>query len=114
MRTPLAIVFAVTLSATAFAQKSAPSATDGGTHQTCVDVEIDGTHSFGCLNDQLKRKVDQVNPVMNVSPVDAHSPSTEIGLFNDPAVREQYGQNYGRSVMPYRPPTPTFGTPVAR
>jgi hypothetical protein len=113
MRTPLAIAFAVVLSTTAFAQKSAPSATDS-THQTCVDVEIDGTHSFGCINDQLKRKVDQVNPVMNVPPVDAHSPSTEIGLYNDPALREQYGQNYGKSVMPYRPTLPVAPPPPHR
>jgi hypothetical protein len=111
MRTPLAIALALVMSATALAQRNPPSTTDGGTHQTCVDVEIGGEHSFGCLNEKLKRKVDQVNPVMNVPPVDAHSPSTEIGLFNDPALREQYGQNYGKSVMPYRPAAPVFTSP---
>jgi hypothetical protein len=72
--------------------------------QQCVDVEIGGDHAYGCLNQQLRREVDRVNPTSNVAPLDARSPDTRVGTANEAAIREQYGPNYGRSVVPFRPP----------
>jgi hypothetical protein len=64
--------------------------------------------SFGDLNQQLKRKVDEVNPTANNPPLDARSPDTKIGVVNIPGVQQQYGKNFGNSVVPYRPPPPVF------
>jgi opacity protein-like surface antigen len=69
-------------------------------------------HSFGDLNQKLKRKVDEVNPTANNPPLDASSPDTKTGVINIPGVQQQYGKNFGNSVIPYRPPPPVFGSPV--
>ena len=72
--------------------------------QQCIDVEIGGDRAFGCLNQQLKREVERVNPSLNLPPLDARSPDVRVGNVSEAAVRQQYGSNYGRSVVPFRPP----------
>jgi hypothetical protein len=76
----------------------------GSTIQRCVDVHIGGDSAFGCLNEKLRREVDKVNPTLNLPPIDARSPDVRVGNANEAAVRQQYGSNYGRSAVPYRPP----------
>lgn len=76
----------------------------GPTVQRCVDVQIGGDRSFGCLNEKLRREVDKVNPTLNLPPIDARSSDVRVGNANEAAIRQQYGSNYGRSVIPYRPP----------
>jgi hypothetical protein len=77
-------------------------------YERCVDVEIGGDRSLGCLNQKLKREVERINPSINTPPLDARSPDVRVGNVNEAAVRQQYGSNYGRSVYPFRPPPPTF------
>lgn len=79
--------------------------------QRCVDVEIGGDRGFGCLNQQLKREVERVNPTLNLPPLDARSPDVRVGNVNEAAIRQQYGSNYGRSVIPFRPPPAVFVSP---
>lgn len=81
------------------------------TLERCVEVEIGRDSSFGCLNQMLRREADRVNPSINLPPIDARSPDVRIGNVNEAAVRQQYGANYGRSAIPFRPPTPTFALP---
>jgi hypothetical protein len=81
------------------------------TVQQCVDVQIGSDHAFGCLNQQLKREVERVNPPANLPPLDARSPDVKVGNVNEAAVRQQYGSNYGRSVIPFRPPAAGFVVP---
>jgi hypothetical protein len=81
------------------------------TVQQCVDVQIGGDHAFGCLNQQLKREVERVNPPANLPPLDARSSDVKVGNVNEAAVRQQYGSNYGRSVIPFRPPAAGFVAP---
>ena len=47
---------------------------------------------------------------LNVSPTAAESRSSDIrvGVINTPAVQQQYGRNFGVSVIPYRPALPVF------
>ena len=78
--------------------------------QRCVEVDIGGDRGLGCLNQQLKHEVDRVNPSITNPPLDARSPDVAVGLVNSTAVRQQYGQNYGRSVIPFRPPAPVYNT----
>jgi hypothetical protein len=90
------------------------SPASGSTHERCVDVSIGGDRSLGCLNEKLKRQVDQVNPVQNITPLDARSPDLKVGVVNIPGVQQQYGRNFGVSVFPYRPPPPVFSSPIGR
>jgi hypothetical protein len=83
----------------------------GPTLERCVEVEIGHESAFGCLNQKLKREVDRVNPSLNLPPLDARSPDVRIGNVNEAAVRQQYGSNYGRSAIPFRPPTPVYVLP---
>ena len=76
----------------------------GSTIQRCVDVQIGGDSAFGCLNEQLRREVDKVNPTLNLPPIDARSSDVRVGNANEAAIRQQYGSNYGRSAVPFRPP----------
>lgn len=83
-----------------------------GKHERCVDVTIGNDTSFGCINQRLRRKVDEVNPVLNLPPIDARSSDLKVGTVNIPAVRQQYGSSFGHSVVPFRPNTvytPTIG-----
>lgn len=78
------------------------------TFERCVDVEVGGERSFGCLNQRLRREVDRANPSLNLPPLDARSPDIRVGNANEAAIRQQYGSNYGKSVIPFRPPVPTY------
>lgn len=73
-------------------------------HRSCVEVEIGGDKAFGCLNQRLRQQVDRVNPVVNAPPIDARSSDIKVGVVNMPAIRQQYGRNFGLSVVPYREP----------
>jgi len=80
----------------------------------CVEVQTGNTRGFKCLNQQLQRQVERINPSVNLPPVDAKSSDIKIGIVNMPAVQQQYGSNFGRSVIPFRPPLPTYTSPVRR
>ncbi|WP_249733714.1 hypothetical protein [Bradyrhizobium sp. sGM-13] len=79
--------------------------------ERCVEVETGSSRAMDCLNQKLKREVDRVNPVMNLPPIDARSPDIKTGVVNIPAVQQQYGRNFGVSVVPYRPAPPVFSAP---
>ena len=72
----------------------------------CVEVEIGGepAPTLNCLNRKLKKKIDQLQLPQISAPLDARSPDTKVGIVNQPALRQQYGTNYGISVVPQRPP----------
>jgi len=74
--------------------------------QRCIEVEIGGetASGFGCLNQQLKREVERVNPSLPQAPLDARSSDLAIGIVNPAAIRQQFGQNFGHSGVPFRPP----------
>lgn len=74
-------------------------------------AETGSGNTMDCLNRKLRQEVDRVNPVMNLPPIDARSPDIKIGIVNIPAVQQQYGRNFGVSVVPQRPPSPVFSTP---
>jgi hypothetical protein len=83
----------------------------GSAPQTCVQVEIGGQKPsvYNCLNQELQQQVQGANPAQPNLPLSATSPSNRVGTFNEQGVAEQYGQNFGKSVIPYRPPTPVYG-----
>jgi hypothetical protein len=78
------------------------------TSETCVEVEVGGEKAsrLDCLNQQLKQQVERVQPVGNTPPLDASSPAVKVGGFNEAGVSQQFGQNFGKSVTPFRPTKP--------
>jgi hypothetical protein len=81
-----------------------PSPPDAS-RQHCVDKN---DQSLGCLNEKLRAKVDEVNPTLTTPPIDAKSSDLKVGTVNVPGV-QQHGKNFGKSVVPYRPPPPVYG-----
>jgi len=80
------------------------AATRGDTSVPCAADGPARQHgSFDCLNESLRRKVDAISPGGIQAPIDARSPDLKVGTVNIPAVRQQYGDNFGRSVVPFRP-----------
>ncbi|MGN1290743.1 MAG: hypothetical protein ACI4XG_29785 [Bradyrhizobium sp.] len=76
----------------------------GAPAERCGDAS-----SLGCINERLKKQVDQVNPpVTNTPPIDAKSQDLKVGVVNVPAVQQQYGRNFGVSAFPYRPAAPVY------
>ncbi len=67
-----------------------------------------GDQRLNCLNRKMEHQVDHINPPAISAPLGANSPDTKIGIVNLPAVQQQYGQNYGKSVIPFRSPPPVF------
>ena len=67
-----------------------------------------------CANQNFKQQVDQINPSLTSpsAPLDARSPDTKIDIANVPAVQQQYGQNFGVSAIPCRPPPLIYTSPL--
>ncbi len=103
-------LMAMLLAMPAFSAVAADDAGDGG---SCVEVEIGGvkTPSLKCLNQRLQQQVDAVHPPQNIPPLDATSSSVKLGGYNETALSQQYGANFGKSVYPSRP-VQTYGTPL--
>jgi hypothetical protein len=79
-------------------------------NDTCVEVEIGGQKATGlnCLNQQLKHEVDRLQATPTIAPLDARSAAVHVGGFSETAMSEQYGKNFGKSVVPFRPAPPIF------
>jgi hypothetical protein len=80
----------------------------------CANAKSGSPLALDCLNDQIKQQVDQINPGLTTptAPLDARSADTKIGIVNVPAVQQQYGQNFGVSVIPYRPAPLIYASPI--
>jgi hypothetical protein len=78
--------------------------------QTCVQVQIQGQkpNPYDCLNQQLQSQAQGGTQSSPSLPLAANAPSNKVGTFNEQGVKEQYGQNFGKSVIPFRPPPPSF------
>ena len=83
--------------------------------KTCVQVQIAGQQPsiYNCLNQQLRAQAQGAVPGgVPAPPLGAGSPGNAVGTFNEQGVKEQYGQNFGKSVLPYRPPAPVFASGI--
>lgn len=96
------IVCLLTGRAMAIADDATPTAP-----QTCVDVQIgqDRSSYLNCLNDKIKRQVDQEqNRAAALSaPYSAGSPAYQVGGYNRNGAQEQMGDASGASSHPQRP-----------
>lgn len=94
--------------------KTPPPPPPGGTITTCTDVDVGSAHGYDCLNAQLSNMVqgEQRPSSATDAPVSATSPSNVVGSFNEGATRNRLGANFGKSVIPSRPPPPVFQPPL--
>lgn len=100
---PLAV--ATLVIAPAWADSAGIDLPDTGATRPCVDVDIAGerTPDYGCLTVTLRRTVEATKPIANVPPGGLQPPPNQVGLITPTEVRQQYGPNFGKSVVPYRP-----------
>jgi hypothetical protein len=93
------------------AQTAAPNAVG-----PCVDVQVGGERvaDIDCINRQLRLSVEQAQakPAL-AAPIDASSPSTEVGTANQAAAEQKMGGALGKSAQPQRPRPPSFVVPLA-
>jgi hypothetical protein len=91
-----------------------PSTSPRSHDEVCVDVEIGGkrTPDLDCLSRKLKRQADRAAPLLPAPSVDATSPPERVGGFNETAVGQQYGKNFGKSAQPFRPTPPPASPPL--
>lgn len=82
--------------------------------RSCIEVEIDGQKAsdVNCLNQELEQKAASVPHGTAVAPLSATAPNVQTGGFNQSAIRQQYGQNLGKSAEPYRPSAPVYAPPL--
>jgi hypothetical protein len=83
----------------------------GGTDR-CADVAPGSSQGLDCLNRKLREQADRANPSMPSAPLDASSSDLKVGNVNIPAVKQQYGKNFGISAVPYRPPPLIYNIPM--
>ena len=103
----------VTVTAPKTKEVDQPARIGGDAAKGGAGAKGDGKGQFDRLNQELKRKADETNPTANSPPLDARSPDTKTGVVNIPGVQQQYGPNFGHSVVPYRPPPLIYTSPLA-
>jgi hypothetical protein len=102
----LAVTLAAVGLATGYAWAQAP-------RPECVDAKIGSAEAYNCLNRQFQDQVTQQHQGGNPgATVDARSPAPQVGTYNQAAVREHLGANFGKSTVPQRPPPPVFTSPL--
>lgn len=110
IRLPVGLwMMALAISASpAFADPVAPPSSPGDGGRTCVEVEIAGerTPDYACLSDALRGAVAATRPVASLPTVGRQPGPNAVGLITPTEVRQQYGPNFGTSVVPYRPVAP--------
>ena len=95
MRTLLALLLAMPGAALA---QPAPAT-------NCTDVEVGTAKSYDCINAQLANMAHATQrPSSMDAPVTATSPSNQVGTFNEGALRNRLGANFGKSVQVPQPP----------
>jgi hypothetical protein len=85
--------------------KGTGPASGGASPNPCASAPSGSPEALNCLNQKLKQQVEGINPGPTTpsAPLDARSPDTKVGVVNVPAVKEQYGKNFGISAVPFRP-----------
>lgn len=109
--TVTAVAFAIFMPVLALAQSSIAHPALG---QACVQVQIGAASGtgYGCINQELQEMAQSAAPPQANLPLAATSSSNQVGSFNEQSLEEQYGQNFGKSAFPYRPPAPVFNNPL--
>jgi hypothetical protein len=78
----------------------------------CVDAKVGTASSYNCLNRELQKQVVRQHQGGADVSIIATSPAPASGTFNQAAVREHLGSNFGKSAVPQRPAAPVFASPL--
>jgi len=98
-------IFAMLLMAASFQALAAdPPPAPPQDNSNCVSVQVDGVKNYDCANAKMQGEVGGDTLADIKLPYSATSPSQVTGQFNEAATRNRLGQNFGKSVTPYRPP----------
>jgi hypothetical protein len=78
--------------------------------QTCLTVTIGNTQDYSCLNQAFAALVPSPSHRLSSldAPYNATSPAPAVGTFNQTAIHQELGTNFGISAFPQRPPPPVF------
>jgi hypothetical protein len=87
---------------------------DGNASPACVDARVGTTESYNCLNRDLQKQVARPHQGGADVSIDAMSPAPQVGTYNQAAVREHLGNNFGKSAVPQRPSVPVFVSPLVQ
>jgi hypothetical protein len=81
--------------------------------QTCLTVTIGNTQDYSCLNQAFAALVPSPSHRLSSldAPYNATSPAPAVGTFNQTAIHQELGSNFGISAFPQRPPPPVFSPP---
>jgi hypothetical protein len=80
--------------------------------QTCVQAQVGGEQAYSCLNDSFAHLAQGAKASAGLGVLSAGSPAPAVGTFDHTATAERMGNAFGRSVVPQRPPAPSFGMPL--
>ena len=80
----------------------------------CVDARVGTAESYNCLNDSLRTQSAQQHQATQGVTLGATSPAPAVGTFNQAAVHEHLGTNFGKSAIPQRPAPGIMTSPLMR
>jgi len=84
---------------------------------SCIDIAVEGSWigHLDCLNADLRKlardRQDRVASLYGAIAAGHDMAPAELGMFNQYAVQERLGQNFGKSAYPQRPPPATYSLP---
>jgi len=84
---------------------------------SCIDIAVEGSWigHLDCLNADLRKlakdRQDSVAAMYGAIAAGHDVAPAELGMFNQYAVQERLGQNFGKSAYPQRPPPATYSLP---
>ncbi|MCC8539488.1 hypothetical protein ACDH70_01215 [Xanthomonas axonopodis pv. poinsettiicola] len=81
----------------------------------CVEVRIGQSSSgrLSCLNQLLRESVERSTGAPAAITTPANGSALQLGQPTPAALRQRYGQAFGHSLQPQRPPAPRYLTPFA-
>ncbi|WP_022973039.1 hypothetical protein [Xanthomonas maliensis] len=97
------------------AARALAGSSDAAAPPICVEVQI-GQHRSGqlsCLNQQLRDSVARARAVPSATAPPVAGTPIALGQPTPAALRQRYGQAYGQSLQPQRPPAPQYASPFA-
>ena len=78
----------------------------------CTSVTAGTATSYACINERERALVAQQRAGITAANPNQNSPSPSLGVFNQAATKEQFGNTFGRSVIPQAVPPPNYTNPL--
>jgi len=85
---------------------AAQAASPNNGKRVCVNAEMNGVQalSYDCLSEQLAPTPTAAASGISAAEAQAKAPSNQVGTFNYSAESIRFGNAWGKSVTPQRPP----------